>query len=553
MYILSRSWLIASLTGLVLFLITQIVIPISENKEIEFDHSSILTKEEVVPFAQSFTKKLLSFPTELQLTTPPKVKQVIYQSNATVAGYVNKEQVMESFQNWEDCAPYNTYQALLPVQQQQKPYLLRMDIHMKSGRIIGFSLHDTNSATKPAVTLKQPEVSSPLSAASLKMKQQIALSVLQTMGWKQTQFTLNPTMTTQNLITYTVDGAQVGQARLTMQVQFKQGMLIKVAPQWSIPEQYQVIQNNQLAAAKKVFTIGYVWSSILLLSLAFFICFRYRKTIRCTSKTIIALALTFGILSLLHSWNIIPSAYSHKIYTKMHEYLFFGVQVIFIGLQMIVLYFSFLAGKRLWNQTPYVNLFLTWRHATFGRHIVQACQMGTIYTGILLGVQTILFFMLEQGLHAWVTTDASSSPLNLRIALLYPLLALVAAISEEGFYRLFAVGFLNSWLCNPWLAGIFSAFIWACGHVMYPIFPYYFRLIELLVIGMLFLFIMMKHGWWTAMFAHFIFDDWLMCLPFFLEGTWSGTIIGCLYVALPAGLAYLLALIHRKWYHRTQL
>jgi len=114
---------------------------------------------------------------------------------------------------------------------------------------------------------------------------------------------------------------------------------------------------------------------------------------------------------------------------------------------------------------------------------------------------------------------------------------------------LFGVGLLNRLFRNPWLAGIIPTLVWAFGHVTYPIYPYYSRPVELLFIGMFFLFIMLKHGWWTAMFAHLMLDNFLMSLSFMLDGTIVGFLIGLVYLLSPIGIVYALAKIHQNQDH----
>lgn len=551
---ISKPLLLCSAAGFVLFLIIQVFIPIYQlNAELDSPNRTLLTKQEAAKKALAFVQDLRNLHIDI---TPeePISPTVIYRSQSTVAGYLSKEDLEKTYLKWDAASPYDIYQVLLYAKQAGTPQVMRIDVHMTSGRIIGFELEERLSvASSLGWSMGDGENEQPVKKKQLaldaKARQSLVSTLLKQMGWTPDQLKLNTSSKELDTVTYHVPDALVGQAKLDVKGVFSEGHLMMLKPFWSIPMNYQTEQLHQLQTATTIYNFGYLWTSIGLSAISLIACIVYRRDIRFRSKTLISLSIVSCGISLLHVWNLLPGQLALQLGLPLDQVnmgLTLAIQAVITVIQGIILYFSLQAGKRLWELTTYKELLPTWRHAAFGDRLVRALWLGILYTGILLGTQTVIFFILENGFHSWSSTDEGQSPINLRIAPLFPLLAWVAAISEDGMYRLFGVGLLNRWIRNPWVAGIVPTLIWAFGHVTYPIYPYYSRPVELLFIGMLFLFIMLKHDWWTAMFAHLMLDNCLMSLSFLLDGTMNGFLIGLAYLVSPVTIVYALAKMHRK-------
>lgn len=556
----SKPLLLASVAGFVLFLIVQVFIPFQQTEAISDSTASqfLLTKEEAARKALKFMQDLNQY--HIPITTEANIAPtVVYRSQSTVSGYISKEKLASSFQKWEASSPYDTYQVLINAMHSGRSGVMCIDVHMTSGRIIGFEFKEqpASAASLGWVTGNQTdEASAEKEEAVLDAvnRKKLADALLKHMGWKAAQFKHNEASTEIDTISYNVPEAKVGQAGLHVKAVFSQDRIVMLKPFWSIPHSYQAEELHQTRTAASIYNIGYTWMTILLSACSLIACIVYRHDLKFGSKTLFALAAVSCGISLLHVWNALPGLFALELQTTLDRVnmgLAFAIQGAVSVIQGIILYFSLHAGKRAWELTAYRDVLPTWSDPVFGSKLIETLWVGIAYAGVLLGVQTVIFFILESGLHAWSSTDASQSPINLRIAPLFPLLAWVAAISEEGVYRLFGTGLLNRWLRNPWLAGILPTLIWAFGHVTYPIYPYYSRPVELLFIGMLFLFIMLKHGWWAAMFAHLMLDNCLMSLSFLLDGTMKGFIIGFVYLISPIVIVYVLAKMHHSLYRST--
>ena len=554
----SKPLLLSSVAGFLLFLIVQVFIPFQQTEAMTESAASqsLLTKEKAAQKALTFVQDLKQFHISI---TPEEdtAPTVIYRSQSTVSGYMSKEKLTASFQKWESSSPYDTFQVLLNMNRAGKSGVMRIDVHMTSGRIIGFEWQEKPPITSDisGVTGNHVDMASAEDAETALdpvNRKKLADTLLKHMGWNPTQLKLIASSAELDTVEYNVPEARLGEAALNVKAVFSQDRIVMLKPYWVIPNSYLAEELHQTKTASSIYNIGYMWMTILLSACSLIACIVYRHGLNFGSKTLFALTAVSCGISLLHLWNVLPGLFALELRTPVDGVnmgLPFAIQGAITVIQGVILYFSLHAGKRAWELSAYRDVLPTWSDRAFGGKLIQALWIGIAYTGVLLGMQTVIFFILESGFHAWSSTDASQSPLNLRIAPLFPLLAWVAAISEEGIYRLFGVGLLNRLFRNPWLAGIIPTLVWAFGHVTYPIYPYYSRPVELLFIGMFFLFIMLKHGWWTAMFAHLMLDNFLMSLSFMLDGTIVGFLIGLVYLLSPIGIVYALAKIHRNQEH----
>ena len=134
----------------------------------------------------------------------------------------------------------------------------------------------------------------------------------------------------------------------------------------------------------------------------------------------------------------------------------------------------------------------------------------------------------------WLPADSPySNMLNTAFPFLYPLLiGFVAAISEEFTFRLFAIPLLKKYLKVTFLALLLPAVIWAFGHSTYPVFPIYFRGIELTIAGLLFGYFFIRFGLVTCVVAHYVLDALLVALPLLRSSHPSFVVSGAAVVAL---------------------
>ena len=158
---------------------------------------------------------------------------------------------------------------------------------------------------------------------------------------------------------------------------------------------------------------------------------------------------------------------------------------------------------------------------------------GYLLALFILGVQQVLFYTGEVNFDVWAVNDPSDSVLNMLEPRLFPLMAWVAAISEEATFRLLGIILFKKLFRSNFIAIVFPSVIWAASHTQYPIYPVYTRLIEVTIIGIILGYVFLKYGFITAIFAHACMDSILMGMSLFSLGHVSDVLAGIFYILLP--------------------
>ncbi|EJW13842.1 CPBP family intramembrane metalloprotease [Paenibacillus alvei] len=522
------------------FITFQILIP---SQQVETSPS--FTKEEAIDKAIEFIHNSDVFKGKLQLNDAVR-PTVIYQSNSSLTGYLDKHQLFDQYEKWGTLAPYDAYEVLIDAKYDDKPSIVKVFVHMKTGKIIGFR----NDELSPSATSNLGEGrNANNNHISNKVPLTAILGVTEAMGWGDYTTKLQDSSIEDNDMIYNISDGKVGDATLALRYSYKNGEVIAAEPLWILPDSYLREEQHQSAAASLTYNFVHVLMSILLSAYTLLTYIRFRKSIRFGSITFLLLACISCTLSLVHIWSMLPSSSALRYQlpielidmnsTMMFQY---GVTI----LQSLLLYLSLHTGKYLWDSNGSHTMCLKWSDPPFGKELVRSFICGLTYAGILLGLQAIIYWTFSVGGFTWSSTNAAQSPINLRLSLLLPFMAWVAAISEEGIYRYLGTALFMKWFKNPFVAGIIPTMIWAAGHATYPIYPFYVRPIEAFCLGLVFLYIMIKHNWWTAMFAHLMLDTFIMNLPGFLEGSISSFIWSSIAIVIPGIVVFLFSKLHLR-------
>lgn len=530
----SRTLLYCAFMGFLVFALFQIIIPMWMSGEDALVKP--ITKEEALDRAlQIYTEEAFS---AAGASSGPIMSAVIYDTNSLLAGYINKEQLQKSYKPWEELAPYDVYRVLIQRGNLHDLSYTIMDIHMTTGKLVSYQTRTSQISTSSADSR---------GAERLLRSDQ----VIQELGYSLSQvYRLPLSEQTPHVVHYQVPAAIVGDASLTLKVTWNGNQLQSVKPIWSVPESYTSQVNQQLTSAHKVHLFAYEIMSIIMGIAAVICAFVYRRSIPFGSKTILIVSVISCLISVIHIWNLMPSVIMLEQLVPITVadirnglILSTGITVIQGG---IILYLSIAAGGVLWKRNAYTHVLPSWSDRFFGESLIHAFWRGLCWAGILLGIQTFIFTGLELSVSAWSTTDSTSAPINLKYMYIYPLLAWVAAISEEGIFRLFGVGLLRRWIPNLWIAALIPTFIWAAGHVTYPIYPFYSRPIELMILGLIFVWILIRYDFWTAVAAHLMLDTILMVISLLLERSVLGISFAAIYLLLPVCVVYGVAHFHRR-------
>lgn len=535
---LNILWIFAFI-GAIIFIFVQLI-PNTSSDTIGVNQASkIITKEQAKQAAIAYLNKNLNMKDEGNQIT------VTYDSRPDIYGYLSKEGLLKSYgEQYGQKFPYDVFKVNF-----KNPNgalkAITINVHMITGKVVGFEkISITNNQSKQLMLQLDPanakfllDREGPMTVAE---KEAAALPYLKQLGYEPNQLQLDNNSNGLGL-RYQVKDYNIGQSKAYIELHFEYKNVSSIETYFAPPASYTTYVDNQVSIASWLTYAGY---GLLTFVLAILAIIYSAKTRAYTSfKRGAFLSACYFIFSVIGTLNMLPileqSVLSQSILIKSLIFQF-GITL----MMSFSIYFSLVSGDGLYRAQGKI-LWKQRNEANYGEHVLQAMKLGYAWAFILLGVQSVLYFIMEPLLGTWSSTDPTQSPYNMVYPLLFPLLAWVAGIGEEAVYRLFGIPMLRKMFRSTLVASIVTTVIWALGHTLYPIYPIYTRPIELLFIGLIFSFIFLKHGYIAAMFAHVIFDSILMALSLILMGGSVNWIAGIFYMVLPAIVAYVVYRFNR--------
>lgn len=257
-------------------------------------------------------------------------------------------------------------------------------------------------------------------------------------------------------------------------------------------------------------------------------------------RIMVALAILIGLpnfLNVLNSLPLLKAGYD----TKMNFVVYFGSaliqQVKGIIHQGLVTIIVFCAASYLTLQL-YAKRVSALHQVLEGQRIDRSVRNeilgGYVFAFILLGFVTVFYYVGMKYCGVWVFPSPKySNILGTWFPFLLPLsLSIVAAVSEEFIFRMFAVSFLKRFLRLTFLAVLIPSLIWAFAHSSYAVFPIYTRGIELTIVGLAFCFVFLRYGILNCIIAHYVVDAVLFSLPLLRSSNSYYLVSGVIVIAL---------------------
>jgi hypothetical protein len=141
------------------------------------------------------------------------------------------------------------------------------------------------------------------------------------------------------------------------------------------------------------------------------------------------------------------------------------------------------------------------------RAVAQSIILGYLVFILLLGLQSLL---IQIGQRYWGVWQEHSWMNNFSTAYLPFLAAFTlgfkSSLSEEFMYRFFAINLGRKILKSSLMAVILGAIIWGFSHSLYPVFPVWFRGIEVTCLGFFMAWIYLRFGIIPVIIAHYAFN-----------------------------------------------
>ncbi len=532
----TRTLWILAVIGLIIFILLQIV-PTTASETLQVEQSTqVITKEQAKESAVKFAETTLGLPGPFSDTL------VTYATRADMYGYLTRENLMTDYlEKYEKQFPYDTFQVRM-----EKPggllNALVVNIHMTTGQVVGFKeIPETGFTTLDGLgggSSDAVSASSGVEGLTWEEKLSFAQPYLKALGYSndmQSEVDETPDGLSLSLVGY-----DAGKSNAQIDIHFYEGQVSEIDSYFAVPQSHTDYVKSQTNIASWLTYVGYALLTFVLGILA--IVYSAITRVHTSFKRGILLASLYFIISMGSALNMMPYFEQEGLSGFL---LFFGL--LFQGIVTLILaasvYFSLVGGDGLWRQQG-INLWPRAKEQGYGRHVLKSMADGYAWALILLGVQSVIFFVLERTIHTWSTTDASQSPYNMLYPALLPVLAWVAGIGEEAVYRLFGIPMLKKMFRSTLVASIITTLIWAFGHTLYPIYPVFSRPIELLFIGLLFSYIFLRYGFIAALFSHVIFDSILMSLSVMFMGGTLNVASGLFFIVLPAIVGYVIYLFN---------
>ncbi|MCJ8013933.1 CPBP family intramembrane metalloprotease [Paenibacillus sp. KQZ6P-2] len=521
--------------GLVLFILFQ-VLPSTASDTLEQQNTKVISKEQAKDAAVAFAQNTLHLQIDMN-----KEALVTYQSKSDLYGYLSREKLLDKYnKTYEKNYPYDVFRVRLT--EKGGNGHTDIDVHMNSGKVVAFSV--TPQYSKYAAAMAEPnkerrdnKLRVVEGNMTLQDKEKLADPWLQKMGLDASKLKVSTEGNKPGLV-YTDPGKSIGNSNLQLKFAFEDGVIHSYQPAFSVPAEHTAYVNKETSKAKWLTTLGYGLLTIVLGILA--IVYSALTRHQTSFKRGIFLSTFYFAVSTFSAYNLLP-VFEAEGLTGFGLSIAMTVQAIFNLAMSALLYFSLVGGDGLWRKAG-LNAWARAKEPGYGPYVLHSMFTGYLWAFILMGVQSVIYIVLDKTIHSWSTTDATQSPYNMLYPWLLPIMAWMAGISEEAIYRLFGIPMMKKLFRNTFVACLIPTVIWALGHTLYPIYPVITRPIELTIIGLIFSFIFLKHGYIAVMFSHVVFDSVLMSFSLFALGDVPDIIAGIVTIIMPAIVAYIVYL-----------
>lgn len=525
--------------GLVLFVLFQIL-PSTASDTLEQQDTKVISKEQAEQAAVTYAQNML----HLQIDKG-KEALVTYQSSSDFFGYLSREKLLDQYnKTYESDYPYDVFRVRLT--EQGDKGTASIDVHMKSGKAIAFSVTPPYSEYSAAMAEPNKEKRGNMLRVvegdmTLQDKKQLAEPWIKELGLNSDQLEVSAGDNGAGLV-YTDPSKSIGSSNLQVRFAFEDNAIHSIQPAFSIPAAHTAYVDHETSKAKWLTILGYGLLTFVLGVLA--IVYSALSRHHTSYKRGIFLSIFYFAVATFSSYNLLP-VFEAQGLTGFGLTIGMIVQTFFNLVMSALLYFSLVGGDGLWRKAG-LNAWARAKEPGYGSYVLHSMFTGYLWAFILMGVQSVIYIVLDKTIHSWSTTDATQSPYNMLYPWLLPIMAWMAGISEEAVYRLFGIPMMKKLVRNTFVACLIPTLIWALGHTLYPIYPVITRPIELTVIGLLFSFIFLKHGYIAAMFSHVVFDSVLMSFSLFALGDVPDILAGIITIIMPAVVAYIVYAFNRK-------
>jgi len=323
-----------------------------------------------------------------------------------------------------------------------------------------------------------------------------------------------------------------------------------------IPEKFRRYVENQFSIGEYLYSFYFIIFTVMLtLAISVLLKLRHNLSVRISKRWFFCLGGIFFLANILYILNqfqqllaVYPTSASLNSFISVYliksliNFAFLAASLVICGLAGEII------CTQVFEKSKHISLLHYIKSNFYNRSVARSILLGYLLFLIFLGLQAGILYLGERYCGVWKEwirlTELSTAYLPVLTALI---IGLTASMREEITFRLFGIGFFSKQLKNTVLAVILTSFIWGLGHSAYAVFPVWFRVMEVGLLGLLFGFIFIKYGIIAAIVAHYLFDVFWGVSPYILGRASSGLLVNSLLILVaPLIFAVAIYLINKK-------
>ncbi|NOU99767.1 CPBP family intramembrane glutamic endopeptidase [Paenibacillus planticolens] len=523
---LNRILLILACIGILLYAVVTVLYGLQPEEAPAAENPSI-TKQQAAKYASTFVNERYS--------VKGTETFVAYQSKKERSGYLQKEHLSPKYdETYGKRYPLDYYQ--VNVTDPKKDRQFEVEINYTDGTVVGW--RETYSGNGEHALISKQK-------ADIMAKQEMRARGLDPDDMKAIDKEETGQQASGLVLYYEKQSQPMGEAKLQVRTQFDDQSLVGYSVLFSVPASHLAWLDAQDRSASVMTWIS-MGSTLIMTLAAIVFAIMYRKQMRFSNGLL--LTAIFLAIYITNNFNMYPSfrsisgGGSNAEFATWATIVFMNVLALALGISV---YLSLVAGNGLWKAIGQPK-WPAWKEHKFGAEVFYGMGRGYLLALFILGIQQVLFYTGDVQFDVWAVNDPSDSMLNMVEPRFFPLMAWVAAISEEATYRLLGIMLFKKLFRNNFIAIVIPSVIWAASHTQYPIYPVYTRLVEVTIIGIILGYVFLKYGFITAVFAHACMDSILMGMSLFSLGHAGDVLTGLFYLVLPALVGCFLAWLHGK-------
>ncbi|WP_438434197.1 CPBP family intramembrane glutamic endopeptidase [Gorillibacterium sp. sgz500922] len=482
---------------------------------------------------------------------PARAEETVYITDKKTEAYLAKNDLLDEYdKKLKKTLPLEFWRVELAVGDRQRVYVL---VGLDEARVFGFQAAKPFSEQAPVVEQGTPNQ---------------AENGLRAIGFNPSDFTMGvPDSEIASFgnvslkIPFTAKALSIGEAKVVVNVHSNQTGITQSAPSFQLPADFVSWLNGQDRGAA-VYSFLYMAGAFIFGLVGLILMIVKRKNARFSRGILFSLVFLSAIS--LYTYNSLPaqkaSVAPSQLASISDSLLFFSSLVIY-ALLAVSVYFNAVSGDVLWRERGW-NPWPRWKDDGFGRHVYASMGRGYLISIFIMGVQQVLFLFAFEAFDTFSVSDPSQSLDNLYWPWLFPTLAWYAGIGEELAFRLFGIALFRKMLPEGksrvgrqlvrFLCVLLPALVWAAGHAAYAFYPNYTRLFEVTALGLIFGYVFLRYGLYTAIFAHVSMDIILMSLSYMTaEKTVGAILLGLFYMATPLLVAVVIRFLHGRFHRRS--